>query len=1129
MKRQLSIIFTGIFLTFFFCSYGQVPQSINYQAVVRDNDFIPVTDQLVSLRISILRESPGGDPVYIESHQVNSNSFGLINLKIGEGETVSGTFTAIDWSADEFFLKIELDPEGGNNFLPIGISQLISVPYALHAQTAEFVDDADADPANEIQTLSFNINNNELSISGGNTITIPSGGTDADPDPTNEIQTLSKTGNSITLSLNGGTVTDEVDDADPDPSNEIQTLSKTGNSISLSQNGGSVTDEVDDADPDPVNEIQTLSKAGNTITLSQNGGSVMDEVDDADADPDNEIQTLSKTGNSITLSQNGGTVTDEVIDADADPTNEIQTLGLNGNILSITNGNSVSLNATTPWISFANGIYYDQGEAWVGNAGMAPGLKMTQSGMSVLGTSNTSSLTTTALLLEEGGAMRARLSTGLMEFWDGTGQYTTAIGGFPGFMGTYYGGNPVSAIGLNAGNSGAIGLYNPSGNLNVNITSVVGQPDAGLIDVNFNGAVRARMSANSEDAGYFYSYGPSNIYNTYHGYVAGYPNIGAFYAAQNGNLRSKVTSNLEDAGEIITFGPSSENVKISNPPGLPQTGKIALYHLNKLTSVLSIDAQNDAGAMATYNPSDDLNVMLSTYAPASPDQGAVRVFGDGVEKVALLAKDDGTGAVEVRGPASETIVNIGADSTDPESGKIEVLNDYDAKVTLSVTNEGAGALTSKGLAGNKTVEITPPLGQPNAGGLGIYSPMGNVNIQMGVTFNDPEAGTIGTFKDGFLVNLLDLNPGNAGTFSTYGPYGSLKTLTSTSTFNEAGTFQTYHNNMALTDLTTSNANGGYILTYLNQLPMTHLTHNGAGAGGLWLANSNNFYDVTLTTNNDPSNTGGILQLFKNGNEKLKLTTSTNVGIIQAKGAAGQLITDISSPNGDDNSGCITLYHMGSIRTMACSNQDNGVIKTYDDIWLENVNINALASNTSHGYISVNDFNGIPQAGAYVDAGGQGIVFGDVKSFRMPHPEKAGKEIWYASVEGPEAAAYVRGTGTLIGGKVTVQFPDHFRLVANPETMTVMMTPLSPESKGLCVTGKTENGFTVQELWKGKGNYDFDWEVKCVRKGYEDFRVIRDMDEAAPAPTPLPKKMDTADGGLPQPAATRESHRPVKMN
>ncbi len=173
MKRQLPFMLTGIFIAFFFSSFGQVPQSINYQAIVRNNDYIPITDQLVSLRISILQESPEGDPVFMESHQITSNSFGLINIKIGDGNNISGSFSAINWNANDFFLQIELDPEGGSDFLPVGTSQLISVPYALHAQTAEFVDDADADPANELQTLSFDISNNELSISGGNTITIP--------------------------------------------------------------------------------------------------------------------------------------------------------------------------------------------------------------------------------------------------------------------------------------------------------------------------------------------------------------------------------------------------------------------------------------------------------------------------------------------------------------------------------------------------------------------------------------------------------------------------------------------------------------------------------------------------------------------------------------------------------------------------------------------------------------------------------------------------------------------------------------------------------------------------------------------------------------------------------------------
>ena len=58
-------------------------------------------------------------------------------------------------------------------------------------------EDDDANPTNEIQILSFDTNTNQLSISGANSVTIPTGGTDADADPTNEIQTISKSGNTV--------------------------------------------------------------------------------------------------------------------------------------------------------------------------------------------------------------------------------------------------------------------------------------------------------------------------------------------------------------------------------------------------------------------------------------------------------------------------------------------------------------------------------------------------------------------------------------------------------------------------------------------------------------------------------------------------------------------------------------------------------------------------------------------------------------------------------------------------------------------------------------------------------------------------------------------------------------------
>ncbi|MEL6134562.1 MAG: hypothetical protein AAFR59_14475, partial [Bacteroidota bacterium] len=66
----------------------------------------------------------------------------------------------------------------------------------------------------------------------------------------------------------------------------------------------------------------------------------------------------------------------------------------------------------------------------------------------------------------------------------------------------------------------------------------------------------------------------------------------------------------------------------------------------------------------------------------------------------------------------------------------------------------------------------------------------------------------------------------------------------------------------------------------------------------------------------------------------------------------------------------------------------------------------------------------------------------------------------------------------------------FQLISDAHSMTVMLTPLSGESKGVAVIQKSAEGFEVIELLGGKGNYAFDWEAKCVRKGHEHYQPIR---------------------------------------
>lgn len=121
-------------------TFAQVPQKMSYQAVVRGSNNNLVTNSEISVRISILQGNAEGTAVYSETHLATTNANGLVSIEIGNG-TSSDDFSAIDWANGPFFVKTETDVNGGNDYDIIGVSQLLSVPYAMYAQTAGNVPD----------------------------------------------------------------------------------------------------------------------------------------------------------------------------------------------------------------------------------------------------------------------------------------------------------------------------------------------------------------------------------------------------------------------------------------------------------------------------------------------------------------------------------------------------------------------------------------------------------------------------------------------------------------------------------------------------------------------------------------------------------------------------------------------------------------------------------------------------------------------------------------------------------------------------------------------------------------------------------------------------------------------------
>ena len=225
MKKVIFSIAACIALNF--AVNAQAPEGFKYQSVIRDGSNTILNNQAVGMQLIIHQGSAGGSAVYTETFATTSNAYGLVNLEIGSGAT-SDNFAAIDWSAGPYFIETAADLTGGTSYTSMGTSQLMSVPYALHAKGADETDpvfagsiaggitavdtanwnsDMDTDPTNELQVLSMNADT--IFISGGNYVLLGGGAADADWDVVGNNMRAMPTGN-ISMGTNANNYNEKV-------------------------------------------------------------------------------------------------------------------------------------------------------------------------------------------------------------------------------------------------------------------------------------------------------------------------------------------------------------------------------------------------------------------------------------------------------------------------------------------------------------------------------------------------------------------------------------------------------------------------------------------------------------------------------------------------------------------------------------------------------------------------------------------------------------------------------------------------------------------------------------------------------------------------------------------------------
>lgn len=134
-----SIIPYFLFLLHFFLLHTSLhaqSDGISYQLVAKERNGSAAANKNIRVKASILNSPTAQSGEYTELHVVKTNESGVFGIVIGTGSILSGSFNAINWGSSSHYLKVDIDPDGGYDFISTGTFQFLSVPYALYAKTA---------------------------------------------------------------------------------------------------------------------------------------------------------------------------------------------------------------------------------------------------------------------------------------------------------------------------------------------------------------------------------------------------------------------------------------------------------------------------------------------------------------------------------------------------------------------------------------------------------------------------------------------------------------------------------------------------------------------------------------------------------------------------------------------------------------------------------------------------------------------------------------------------------------------------------------------------------------------------------------------------------------------------------
>jgi hypothetical protein len=289
MKKYIIIYLISIFYTTLIFAQN-TPPGIAYQAVaIKDGPHslggqnastFNWSSKDIQVRFSIFDQYPGGSVQYSEAHSTKTDEFGVFNLIIGQGKTISGIFDNIPWELGTAHLQVEIDFENNNNFKVTSFERFWSVPYAFVTRKSKGLNTDSA----------INSLNNKFTYLKNR---------DKDTVIGNEGGVTYKSLDSLNKALKAQIAKLKLADKDTIIGNEWQNLSIKKDSLLISNGKG-----IKLLDNDSLNEIQKLNRFKDTVSLSKNGGKFVLNDDD----PKNELQDILISGDTIKLTKSNSSI-----------------------------------------------------------------------------------------------------------------------------------------------------------------------------------------------------------------------------------------------------------------------------------------------------------------------------------------------------------------------------------------------------------------------------------------------------------------------------------------------------------------------------------------------------------------------------------------------------------------------------------------------------------------------------------------------------------------------------------------------------------------------------------------------------------------------------------------------------